>query len=317
MTRRLLLAIVLAVVTLGAAPGPVLAQQTLFRPVAVVNDRAITGYDLQQRMQILSILGFQAASQEALQRAALDALIEDRLKVQEGKRLGLSPTPEGVEQVRGELAGRLNTTPDALTALFAAQGVGDLAVEDFLGAEAVWRDVVRTRFARRVDPGEADIDAEIANLAGTGVTSYRLREIGLPSTEGGRGEAATRELAERISTELSEGADFGEAVRRYSRSPSAQRAGEVGWVSERNLPPDLSQALASLEPGQVSAPLPVPGGFSIIQVMERRVETREGVDTSDPETRERVRRALMAERSGRLSEGLLQELRRDALIELR
>ena len=314
--RTVLSALLSLALAFGFAAGAD-AQQTLFRPVAVVNDKAITGYDLQQRARILSILGFQSASEEALQRAALDALIEDRLKLQEGERLGLTPSAERMEQVRADLAGQLSTEPDALMALFANQGVGETAVEDFIRAEAVWRDVVRLRFARRLEPGEAEIEAEIGLLQGLGVTSYRLREIGMPVAEAGRDEAATRELAERISAELNAGGDFAEAVRRYSRSPSAQRGGEIGWVSERNLPLDLARALSELEAGRVSAPLPVPGGFSIIQVMDKRVETPEAVDTSDPELRERVRRSLMAQQSARLSEGLLQELRRDALIELR
>lgn len=317
MPHRLLLSLAICLGLTAGLAAPAAAQQTAFRPVAVVNDQAITGYDLQQRTRILSLLGFQAASEEALQRAALDVLIEDRLKLQEGKRLGITPTPELMEQAKADFASRLNTEPDTLMALFSNQGVGETAVEDMLGAEAVWREVVRIRFARRLEPGEAEIDAELGLLQGQGVTTYRLREIGLPATGDGRTEASTRELAERIAAEIAAGTDFAEAAKRYSRSPSASRGGEIGWVPERNLPADVVAAIRSLESGQISQPLAVPGGFSILQVMEKRVEQREGVDASDPETRQRVRRALMAQQSARLSEGLLQELRRDALIEIR
>ncbi|MDT8344278.1 MAG: peptidylprolyl isomerase [Thermohalobaculum sp.] len=318
MPLRAMLPLVLGLgLLLGLGGAPAAAQQTLFRPVAVVNDQAITGYDLQQRMQILQALGVSTASAEALRGAALDSLIEDRLKLQEGKRLGLSATPEMITQTAAEMAERLGTTPDAMSALLAAQGVSQGAVEDLIAAEAVWRDVVRARFARRLEPGPAEIEAEIAIVLGRDVTSWRLREIGLPAAEGNRGEAATRELADRIAAEVAAGGDFGEAIRRYSRAPSAARGGEIGWVSERNLPPNLAAALASLQPGQLTPPLPVPGGFSILQVLETRVEKREQAAADNPELRERVRRALMTQQSARLSEGLLQELRRDALIEAR
>ena len=302
---------------MAALTAPAGAQQTMFRPVAVVNDQAITGFDIQQRMQILSMFGAPAASQEALQNAALDALIEDRLKLQEGKRLGLEPTPELIAQARAEMAERMNISPEELTALFSNQQVTDMAVEDMIAAEAVWREVVRTRFARRIEPSEAEIQAELDLMTGREVTSYRLFEIGLPATGDGRTEAETRALAERLYQELASGGDFDAAVRRYSRAPSAQRGGEVGWVPERNLPRDLSAALASLEVGQVSRPLPVPGGISILKIVDSRVEQPESVDTTDPELRERVRRSLMNQQTARLSEGLLQELRRDALIEIR
>ncbi|MCL5777435.1 peptidylprolyl isomerase [Limibaculum sp. FT325] len=317
MPHRVMLPLVFGLALLVGLGQPAAAQQTIFRPVAVVNDQAITGYDLQQRMQILQTLGVSTASPEALRTAALDQLIEDRLKLQEGKRLGLSANPETIEQARADMAERLGTTPDALSALLSAQGIGEGAVEDMLAADAVWREVVRARFARRLEPGEAEIEAELSLLQGRGVTSWQVREIGLPSAENQRGEEATRELAERIIAEVRAGADFETLVQRYSRAPSAQSRGNVGWVTERNLPPQLAGALSGLEPGGVTAPLPVPGGFSILQVVDRRVETPQGLDPSDPELRERVRRGLMAQQSARLSEGLLQELRRDALIELR
>ncbi|MBK0398851.1 peptidylprolyl isomerase [Limibaculum sp. M0105] len=317
MPLRALQPILLGIALLVGSGAPAAAQQTMFRPVAVVNDQAITGYDLQQRMQILQTLGATAASAEAMQAAALDQLIEDRLKLQEGKRLGLTPTPEILKDARAEIAERLNTTPDALTALLSAQGVSESAINDLVAAEAVWREVVRARFARRLEPGEAEIEAELELLKGRGVTSWRVREIGLPTAENQRGEAATRELAEKIIAEVNAGADFGTLVARYSRSPSAKSGGDVGWLAERNLPPAIVAALSPLAIGQVSQPLPVTGGFSILQVTDKRVETPKEFDTADPELRERVRRSLIAQQTARLSEGLLQELRRDALIELR
>jgi len=317
MPLRAMLPFVLGLTLILGLGAPSSAQQTMFRPVAVVNDQAITGYDLQQRTLILQALGAPSASADALQQAALDQLIEDRLKLQEGKRLGLTPTPELMDAARADIAERLNTTPDALSALLSAQGVSEGAIDDLVAAEAVWREVVRARFARRLEPGEAEIEAELQLLKGRGVTSWHLREIGLPTAENQRGEAATRELAERIIAELGQGADFGSLVRRYSRAPSAKAGGDVGWVTERSLPPALAAALSVLEVGQVTQPLPVTGGFSILQVVDKRVETPKGLDTDDPELRERVRRGLMAQQSARLSEGLLQELRRDALIELR
>ena len=75
----------------GQAPAP--STQTMFRPVAVVNDSAITGYDLAQRAQLLAALGFPVASPEALKEEALNRLVDDRLKLQEAKRFGITPHP--------------------------------------------------------------------------------------------------------------------------------------------------------------------------------------------------------------------------------
>ena len=206
---------------------------------------------------------------------------------------------------------------DELLAGLRAQGITDQAIHDMMGADVVWGQVVRGRFARRIDPGEAEIDAEIAILQQRADVSYRIGEIGLPMTGNGRTQADTLALGNRISNELNQGGDFSSAVRRHSRSPSAKKGGELGWVEGARLPPEIALALASLEPGQVTAPLQVSGGYSILKLLDTRAEASQALDPNDTEVRDRISRRLRNERTQQLAEGLLQELRRDALIEIR
>lgn len=289
--------------------------QTLFRPIAVVNDSAITGFDLAQRAQILSALGVSAASTDALRNQALDQLIEDRLKLQAGRRIGIKPSPEVVAQGIEQFAQRSGLSSAELQAMLNAQGVTDQAIEDLAASEIIWLQVVRARFADRVEPGAAEIDAELALLGQQGAFEYRIREIGLPGTGQNRTEAETRALAQELYNSLNNGGSFSEAVARYSESPSAPRNGELGWISTELMPPNLLNALRNLQPGGVSAPLSVAGGLTLIKLDERRATGATG--EADPEARERVRRRLINVQSARLADGLLQEMRRDALIEVR
>jgi len=195
------------------------------------------------------------------------------------------------------------------------QGVTDMALNDLAAAEVVWAQVVRARFQRRVQPGEAEIDAELALIEQRTAFDYKIEEIGLPLTADGRTEAETRALAEQLYVSLNAGGDFRDAVARYSRAPSAARGGDVGWVSTQRMPPDMLRVLAELEPGEVSRPISVPGGLSILRLADKRSS---GVSlNANPELRERIREELVQRKSARLADGLLQEMRRDALIEVR
>ena len=315
---KTMLGAIACAMALWVSAAPAMAQsQTMFRPVAVVNDSAITGYDLAQRAQILVAMGFNAASADALRAAALDRLIEDRLKLQEAKRAGLSATPEQIASAVEEFAQNAGLSTDELRATMSAKGVTEQALLDLVEAELMWRELVRARFARRVEPGEAEIDGEIALIGGSAGISYRIIEIGLPMTEAGRTEAETIALADRLVASLSQGGDFSQAVRTYSRAPSAARGGDVGWVPADRLPAEIADALAGLEPGQVTRPLRVSGGYSILKLVDQRTDAAPAADPKDQELRERVRRRLINQQIARLAEGLLQELRRDALIELR
>jgi peptidyl-prolyl cis-trans isomerase SurA len=313
MRMRLVAALVLAAVAAGSAPGTAGAQ-TPFRPVAVVNDSAITGFDLAQRMLILNALGYPAGSQEQLRTLALDQLVEDKLKFEAGRQSGIALTPELIASGIEQYASRAGTTPEAFRNALRARGVTDQALDDMVAAQVVWLEVIRTRFGDRVQPGEAEIDAELAQ-AGAGQTEFRVLEIGLPLTADGRTEAETRALAEDLAGSLRQGGDFGQAVARYSAAPSASRGGEVGWVTTERMPPELRQTLSQLEVGEVSPPLQVAGGLSILKVVDqRRIGGGPAVQSL---SREQVRDALITQRSERLAEGLLQEMRRDALIEVR
>jgi parvulin-like peptidyl-prolyl isomerase len=314
MLKTMLGAIGLIVALLSAIPAP---AQTMFRPVAVVNDSVITGYDIAQRGQILVALGFKAASQDELYAESLDRLVEDRLKFQEGARLGLSASAESLASGIEEFAQRTGLSVDEFRAAMSAQGVTDQALNDMVASEIIWRQVVRGRFGRRVEPGEAEIDAEIALLqARTGV-SYRIAEIGLPANDRDRGPAETQALGDKLYASLSQGGDFAAAVRTYSRAPSAANGGDVGWVSSDRLPPQLAETLGNLAPGDVTEPFLVSGRLSILKLLEIRTDSASTIDSGDQELRTRIRKRLAGQRTSRLAEGLLQELRRDALIELR
>lgn len=318
--RALALAVLALIAAVAAAPAQTDGGQqsgTPFRPVAVVNGSAITGYDLAERARVMRALGFPAETPEALRRAALDRLIEDRLKLQEAERLGVTASEEELQAGVVELAQNVGAEPDEMLALLSSEGIGQRAVEDMVRADVVWRQVVRTRFSRRIDPGEAEVDAEIAQFADRGGRAYRIAEIGLPMEEADRTPEETRALAERLSRELNQGGDFGQAARQHSRAASAAEGGEIGWVPAAGLPADVAAALEGLEPGDVSRPVEVSGGISLIKILDTRTQPAGEVDAADPELRDRVRSRLANQQGARLAEGLLQELRRDALIEIR
>ena len=296
--------------SLGAADA-----QTPFRPVAVVNDSAITGYDLGQRARILQALGFPSDDAQRLRERALDMLIEDRLKVRAARSAGIVADETTAEAGIAELSARASVTPEVFRSTMASAGVSPMALDDMATAEILWRQVVRARFLSRAEPSEAEIDAALGLGVDGADQEFQVQEIGLPFGDEGRSEAATLQLAEDLRAAIQNGVSFESMARQYSRSPSAAQGGNVGWVEGARLPPELRRTLAAMEVGEVSAPQLVPGGYSLVRLNGLRAKTVTAA--SDPEARQRARLQLVGETTGRLAEGLLQELRRDALIEIR
>jgi parvulin-like peptidyl-prolyl isomerase len=250
-----------------------------------------------------------------LRADALEQLVEDKLKLQAGEETGITPTPQMIADGIAQYAERAGVRPEEFRARMNGRGVTDQALDDYVSAQLVWLNVIRARFGSQLEPGAAEIDAEMSTLGGAAGTEYRILEIGLPLTGDGRTQEETRALAEELSASLNQGGDFAAAVARYSRSPSAARGGDVGWVQSGLMPPELRARLEELEVGEVSRPVPVSGGISVVKLIEKR--QGQAAAGAGSRSREAVRSEMINQRSERLAEGLLQEMRRDALIEVR
>jgi peptidyl-prolyl cis-trans isomerase SurA len=69
---------------------------------------------------------------------------------------------------------------------------------------------------------------------------------------------------------LRNGASFAGYARQYSEASTAAVGGDLGWVRPEQLPEPIAAQLRSMGPGQVSQPIPVQGGFSIVAVQDTR-----------------------------------------------
>lgn len=294
--------------------APQATAQTAFEPVAVINDQVVTLYDVDQRARLLRFNG--APDNEALGRIAFDQIVEDRLKFGAGERFGVEAAEQDVANAIDDFARQRGLSAPELLERLERIGVGRTALEDALGAELVWRTLVRRRFSAQAEPSEAELDQEIALSEQGRASSFRLAEIAIPFSA--RGEGETRAFAASLAQELRRGGDFAAAARRHSRAPSARQGGEIGWIPASALPPEVSEAAEAAEEGAVIGPVDVPGGVGILKLLDIRSNAAPWVENPDsPEAREQLREQIRQRRFARLSAGWLQDLRGDAVIDMR
>jgi peptidyl-prolyl cis-trans isomerase SurA len=76
--------------------------------------------------------------------------------------------------------------------------------------------------------------------------------------------------AGQILDRLKNGASFSAYARQFSEASTASVGGDLGWVRPEQLPEPIAAALTHMSAGQVSEPIPVAGGVSIIAVQDTR-----------------------------------------------
>jgi hypothetical protein len=76
------------------------------------------------------------------------------------------------------------------------------------------------------------------------------------------------EAATFVRARLVDGEAFEDVSRQVSRAPNAETGGELGYVEQGTLPPDLDGVIFALAAGEISTPVSSPAGYHIFQVLE-------------------------------------------------
>ncbi len=110
--------------------------------------------------------------------------------------------------------------------------------------------------------------------------------------------------------EVSGGADFADVAKAKSTGPSGPNGGDLGWFNAKSMVPEFSAAVASMQPGDVSAaPVKTQFGYHVIKLMEVRDSEAPKMD----QVRGEIEGMLT---QGKLSEKI-EELRSAAKIEIK
>jgi peptidyl-prolyl cis-trans isomerase SurA len=311
--RRALLAAL--PLTLGPVGARAQGAAGLNRIVAVVNSEAITSQDLADRIRLSiasSGLPDTADTQRRLAPQVLRGLIDERLQLQEARRLRLRAADAEVERALAAVAERNRLDVPGLERALRGMGVDPAVYRQQIAAQIAWSKVVERELRPRVVVGREQVEQELA--AGEGANEeLLLSEILLP-VYGPDQEASVLAEAEGLLQSLRGDTDFAALARQISAAPSAGEGGDLGWVRLANLRPEFRAPLATLAKGRVSAPIRSPQGVHLLLVRDRRAVAAGG---SPAEREERVRRRLEDEQLQRLADRRLRELRRRAFIDIR
>lgn len=257
---RLLPLLTASLIALSAQVIPAVAQQNLFAPRIIINDRAVTEYEFQQRLLFMRVM----RAPGDLEKQALDDLIADRLRVQEAARFGITATEENVQKGMEEFAQRANMTAEQFIDQLGKAGIAPETFRDFVEAGVLWREIVRGRFTGKAKVSDEEIDRVLEAETKKAALVVSIAELIIPANPGEEEKALA--LANDIRRSVTGEASFAAAVEQYSAAPSRERGGRVDPLPLANLPPQISGLLLPLAPGQVSPPMMIPGGVALFQL---------------------------------------------------
>jgi len=251
--------------------GP--SDPNLRKATVKVNGTVITGTDVDQRVALILASNEAEPSPEELERLRLQVfrnLIDETLQIQEAEALEFAVTPEEVAEAYQRVATQRNRSLEAFEQYLISVGSSPDSLKRQIEGEIAWDRLLRRNVAPFVQVSASEVNELYERMqSSVGTEEYRIGEIYLSATPATR--EAVAQNANRIVDQLREGGSFVAYARQFSEASTAAVGGDLGWIRLEQLQnPQLEQAARELTPGQLIGPVEIPGGFSILYLIDKR-----------------------------------------------
>lgn len=256
------------------------ANPNVYRPSATVNGEIITATDIEQRMALIRIanndLELPPEELQRLRQQVFSNLIDEKLQIQEAKAADITIDENVVNDQFARLATRFRQTPEQFSTYLASKGSSAAAVKQQIRGEFAWDRLLSRKIQSTTNVSTDEVESVVQRLnEAKGQDEFHLGEIYLSAPP--ENIAAITENARKIIEALQAGGSFAAYARQFSEASTAVVGGDLGWVKAGQLPASMAEAATQMQPGQLAGPIEVPGGVSIMLMIDRRQ-----VLTADP-----------------------------------
>lgn len=249
------------------------------KPTAVVNGQIITQTDVEQRLALIILANGGHVPDAELSRLRLQVLrnlIDETLQIQEAAANDIVVSKAEIAQSYGRVAANFRKTPEEFGKFLRTKGSSAASIQRQIQAEIAWNRLLRRKVQPFVNVSEEEVQSVIDRMnAFKGSEEYRVGEIYLSATPENSQQILAN--AHNIIEQIRQGGSFAAYARQFSEASTAAVGGDLGWVRAGQLPDALGQAVADIQVGQIAGPIQIPGGFSILYLMDKRK-----VLTADP-----------------------------------
>lgn len=300
--RLITLAAAVMLALFFAVPGA--SAQTV---VVLVNGEPITSLDIEQRTKLIFLTSQKKASREDV----IKELIDEKVKLREGKKFGVDPGSSDIEQSYAGMAQRMRMSPDQLSKQLESQGVRPETLKARLKVDMVWTSLVRGRFSQSLQVSERDVAATVREKGDEKLEieafEYKMLPVVLIVPKGS--PPAAFEQRKKEAELLREQVQDCKQARSLSSPNVALR--DMVTKTTADIPEVLRGVLDKTQVGRLTPPETTKQGVEMVALCERNPTK---IDT--PKKKE-VRDKMFAEKYEAKSKAYLAECRRAAMIEYR
>ncbi|MGD9803686.1 MAG: SurA N-terminal domain-containing protein [Hyphomicrobiaceae bacterium] len=245
----------------------------------------------------------------AMRKKALDELIEERLKLQEAKKLSITVSDDDVNRLFKDMSDRNKMTPAQFEEHLAKQGANASILKSRLKASLAWREVVRKRYGHQINVTQREVEDFAMRSGGEETQELKLALITIATP----GNPDQRAMAARLAEANALRAEFRGCTSMPGLAKKRANANfqDLGYKSATAISEPTRSLLLSARDGEMLPPNLSGGGVELYAVCGRRNVT------IDEEKRKAAENQLAMQEFEKLAQRYLYDLRKDAMIEMR
>jgi parvulin-like peptidyl-prolyl isomerase len=244
--------------------------------LAVVNDEIVTQQELNDvlgpiNMQLQATYKGQELEEKLNQakKEMLSQLIDDKVLLQEAKKLNIAVGEDEVQSKIEELKNRF-PQPEEFAFALEQQGITVKKLESLYREQLMIKELISREVRAKVvvDP------QQVTDYYKKHPDDFREPEAIRVSNVLIRTKDVTEETAhseaEAVLKSLKEGGNFAQLAQEHSQGPNAKDGGEMGFISRGQLLKEIDEVIFNLNAGDTSDLIKTNLGYHIFKVEEKR-----------------------------------------------
>ena len=229
-----------------------------------VNDQIITSIDIINETKYLTVLnpGLNKLSDIEVYEISKKSLINEKIKENEIKKNLIN------ENIPEDFLEKL------LFRVYSKIGIGSLdefkiylknntieyeEVLEKIRAEALWNELIVTRFSKNLKINENQLKKEIKK--NQIIKKFLMSEILFEVKNTKKFKDKYKEIKNAINEK-----GFENTALRYSSSQTSNMGGKLDWINENSMNKNIREIVNKTKINEVTEPLPVPGGYLILKI---------------------------------------------------
>jgi peptidyl-prolyl cis-trans isomerase SurA len=247
-----------------------------------------------------------------LKKDAREELIDERLKVQAAKKLGIEVTDADVKRILTDVAERNKMTYDQFTQHLKSSGVDIATMGDRFRAQKAWRDLIGRRYAAQVSVTQRDIDRVLSSAAaeaGADTVELQVHKISLALASTIDQTALTKRYAEAEG--LRRNFAGCRTMADLVKGTSGAKFEDMRFVKPSAIAEPMRSMLLSAKDGDMLPPFTTAAGVEIYALCSRRALA------GDDAQRSKALQELQSKELEILARTHMRNLRQEADIEYR